>query len=203
VIKSVTPAVDGRVATGLERPDVFDWFDHVRSTVAKLHPRAVVLTFGANDDHNLMTGFPKGVEIGPFGGPSWTREYRRRVGGVMDDVTSRGAFLVWIGLPIARSDTLSAHFRILNHIYRSEAAKRRGRVAYVDTYALFENGKGKYSDYLPNGKGELVKVRLGDGVHFEAAGGDMIAWQVMKPLREQFDLSSWRRGKRTRSARGG
>ena len=26
--------VDGRIATGLERPDVFDWFDHVRRECA-------------------------------------------------------------------------------------------------------------------------------------------------------------------------
>jgi hypothetical protein len=185
--------VDGRVATGLERPDVFDWFDHARSEVAKLHPNAVVLTFGANDDHSLMTGTPRGIHVGDFGSRSWVREYRRRVGGLMDDVTARGAFLVWVGLPITRDAGERGRFRLLNRIYRSEAEKRRGRVAFVDTYDLFESDGGGYTDYLQNDKGDLVRVRADDGVHFQPAGGDMIAWQVMKALRDHFDLTSWRK----------
>ncbi len=40
-----------------------------------------------------------------------------------------------------------------------------------------------------------MKVRAGDGVHFDVAGGDMIAREVLKQLNEQFDLTSWRNKK--------
>ncbi len=73
--------VDGRIASGLERPDVFNWFDHLSEVMRKEKPRAVVLMFGGNDDHGFMTGLPEGREVGAFGSPSWTAEYRRRVGG--------------------------------------------------------------------------------------------------------------------------
>ncbi len=192
-ITGVGDKVDGQVATGLERPDVYDWFTHIRQSVAKLHPNAVVLTFGANDDNSYMTGLLKGERVGAFGTPSWVREYRRRVGGVMDDVVRSGAFLVWIGLPIARDSGLSARFRVLNRIYRSEAEKRAPKVAFVDTYKLFETKSGKFSEYLPTAGGSVTKLRTGDGVHYEDAGGKLIAWHVLREFNRVFDLHSWER----------
>ena len=52
--------IDGRIASGLERPDVFNWFTRVRDVMETDKPRAVVLMFGGNDDHGFMTGIPKG-----------------------------------------------------------------------------------------------------------------------------------------------
>ncbi len=52
-------AIDGRIASGLERPDVFNWFTHVREVMETSKPRAVVLMFGGNDDHGFMTGDPR------------------------------------------------------------------------------------------------------------------------------------------------
>src|SRR5205823_6592284 len=108
---------------------------------------------------------------------------------VMDDVIARGAFLVWIGLPIARDPALTAHFRILNHIYITEAKKRAHKVAYIDTYHLFQTTSGKYSDYLPTASGSVVRMRSGDGVHYEDVGGQQIAQRVIRKLEHVFDLS--------------
>ena len=193
VIDAVGSKVDGQVATGLERPDVYNWFRHIPEEVEKVHPNAVVLTFGANDDHDLMTGVPKGRHIGPFGSASWIREYRRRVAGLMDEVTRHGALLVWIGLPIARDSGTSEHFRLLNRIYRSEAEKFAPKVAFVDTYSLFENGSRHFSEYLTQPDGTVVKMRTGDGVHYEDPGGQLIAWHVMREFNRAFDLHSWQR----------
>jgi hypothetical protein len=188
--------VDGRLATGLERPDVFDWFRHVRGEVRRLRPKAVVLTFGANDDHGYMTALPKGATLDGFGGRRWTREYRRRVGGIMDEVVASGTrYLFWLGLPNSRSSAQSTRFRVLNRIYRAEAAKRPGRVFYIDLYDLLERrGKG-YTDYLRVG-GQLTKVRAGDGVHFERAGGDLVAREVVARFQRAFDLTAWRKPSR-------
>jgi hypothetical protein len=195
VIKPVGP-VDGRVSTGLERPDVFNWFTHIPSEIQRLDPKVVILTFGANDDHDYMTGLPEGVSIDGFGSKSWVKEYRRRVGGLMDLASRNGRFVVWIGIPITRSPEQSRRFQLLNRIYKSEAAKRPGRVAFIDTYDLFEDENGDYADYLPNKDGELVQVRAPDGVHFQPAGGDWVAREVLAALKEQFDLTSWRKKNR-------
>ncbi len=184
--------VDGRLATGLERPDVFNWFTYVRDALVRLEPRAVMVSFGANDDHDYMTGLPAGVTIGPFGSSTWIEEYRRRVGGLMDEITADSRFLVWIGAPIVRDAAESSRFELLNGIYRSEAEKRPGRVAFVDTYTLLQDSHGRYADFLPDASGTLVRVRALDGIHYAGAGGDMIAHQVLARLEQAFDLTSWR-----------
>jgi hypothetical protein len=87
----------------------------------------------------------------------------------------------------------SARFDVVNAVVEKQARKRPGRAAYIDTYRLFAGDDGGYTQYLPNGSGQLEKVRAGDGVHFERAGGDMIARIVLKELNKVFDLTSWRK----------
>jgi hypothetical protein len=185
--------VDGRIATGLTRPDVFNWFDEIRHQVKELKPKVVVLDFGGNDDKAYMTGLPEGVAIDDFGGSVWRREYARRVGGLMDVINRAGGFVVWIGLPQTRSPDQTARFDVVNAVVEKQARKRPGRAAYIDTYRLFAGDDGGYTEYMRNLSGDLVQVRAADGVHFEREGGDMIAREVLKVLNQQFDLTSWRK----------
>jgi hypothetical protein len=187
-----TDALDGRIASGLERPDVFNWFTHVREVMEKQPPRAVVLMFGGNDDHGFMTGIPEGRDVGTFGSSTWRAEYRRRVANVMDTVTRNGAYLVWIGLPISRDPEQTLRFDVINTIVETEAAKRRGRVSYLDTYFFFAGDDGGYAQYVEDATGKLVKMRADDGVHFERAAGDLIADKVLERLGERYDFTSWR-----------
>ena len=77
---------------------------------------------------------------------------------------------------------------MLNGIVHDAAAKRPGRVQYVDTYTTFAGPDGGYTAYLTDERGALVRVRRADGVHFERAGGDLIADTVLENLRERLDL---------------
>lgn len=185
-------SVDGRVATGLTRPDVFNWFRHVDEEVRNEEIDTVVLSFGGNDDSGYMTGLPQGASVDDFGGPKWTKEYRRRVGGLMDTANRAGAFVVWLGLPITKDAAQSRRFKIINEAALAEAQKRQGTVAYVDMYGLLSDEDGKYAPYLRSKDGRLEKVRADDGVHLERAGGDMVARQVVRELRRVYDLWSWR-----------
>jgi hypothetical protein len=191
VIEPVGP-IDGRIASGLERPDVFNWFRHIPNELRKKRPRAVVVMFGGNDDHGFMTGLPEGTEIGSFWSSTWEAEYRRRVGAIMDSVTRARALLVWVGLPITRDSEQTRRYDRINTIVHSEAAKRPGRVSYLDTYFFFEGDDGGYAQYVSDDSGKLVKMRADDGVHFERAAGDLIAREVLERLGKRYDLTSWR-----------
>jgi hypothetical protein len=184
--------VDGRLATGLGRPDVFNWFKHISAELRRLRPNVVVLAFGANDDKAYMTGGPPDARTSTFGDATWRREYRRRVGLLFDGIARAGAHVVWIGLPLTKSGRQSARFRVVNAAVLAEARKRPRRVSYVDTYRRF-GPSGRYAEYLRGASGALVKVRASDGVHFERAGGDIVARQVLAALGRVFDLTSWKR----------
>ena len=187
VLQPVGP-VDGRIASGLERPDVFNWFRHVRNEVRARNADAVVVMFGGNDDHGYMTGLAAGVSIDGFGSESWREEYGRRVAGIMDTVVRHGAFLVWIGLPISRDEEQTRRYDVINTIVSAEAAKRPRGVAYVDTYLFFAGPDGGFAQYVSDPAGKLVKMRADDGVHFERPAGDLIAKEVLERLEERFVL---------------
>lgn len=184
--------VDGRVSTGLARPDVYNWFTAVRELMASKKPRAVVLSFGGNDTNSYMTAVPDGVSIGSFGSAAWVEEYRRRVGALFDIVNRGGAHAVWIGLPQTSDTSLTQKFEVLNAAVHAEAIERPRSVSYIDTYISLAGSDGRYAEYvsLP-GEGD-VKIRADDGVHFEPAGGDIIAREVLEALGEAYDISSWK-----------
>jgi uncharacterized protein len=191
--------VDGRVATGLTRPDVYNWFTAIRDQLREERPNVVVLGFGANDDKAYMTGLPENVTMGEFGGSTWRREYRRRVGALFDLINRSGAHAVWIGLPQTESREQTIRFDVVNAAVVAEANERSDTVTFIDTYTTFAGDDGGYAQYLPNGSGGLEKVRAGDGVHFERAGGDIIARAILKSLNRTFDLTSWQRQARESS----
>jgi hypothetical protein len=180
--------VEGRLSTGLERPDVYNWFTRVREVMRKEKPRAVVVMFGGNDDHGYLTGLPEGQSITSFGSQAWRQEYRHRVATIMNAATRGGAYVVWIGLPITKNAEQTRRYDTINALVQSEAAKRPGRASYLDTYFFFAGKDGGYAQYIEDAAGRLVKMRADDGVHFERAAGDLIADKVLEQLEKRFDL---------------
>ena len=190
VIQSVRPEVDGQVATGLARPEVFNWPDHLKAETAS-DPDVVVLTLGSNDDQAL-TNAPGGGTITQGDAGAWVAEYRRRIGGLMDQIVGEGRTLVLVGIPIVRDGGRNAEYNTINTIFKEEAAKRDDRVLFVDTYPLFTDADGNYADYLPNDAGELVRYREGDGIHLTRAGGDLVAGEIFRTIDDNFDITSWK-----------
>lgn len=191
-IEPVVPQVDGRVATGLARPEVFNWPEHLVSETDRLDPDVVVLTLGSNDDQPL-TNAPGGATITQGDAEEWVAEYRRRIGGLMDQIISEGRTLVLVGIPIVRDRGRDAEYRTINTIFEEEAAQREDRVLFVDTYPLFQDDDDRYADYLPNDAGELVRYRETDGIHLTGAGSDIVADKIYRVLSQHFDLTSWER----------
>jgi hypothetical protein len=197
--------VDGQVATGLERPDVYNWFTRIHDEmVSSGHPDAVVLAFGGNDDHSYMTGGPPGFDSGaPFGSKDWVKEYRRRVGGVMDTIIQQGGVVFWIGLPITSDGGRNERYQLINRMVSYEVNERPGKAFMIDTYDLFKGPSGGYADYLPDANGQLELMRQSDGIHFTPAGGELVAKQVVKSFHKAFDLTSWREARQRAKANNG
>jgi len=68
-------------------------------------------------------------------------------------------------------------------------------VTFVDTYLRFAGGDGRFAEYLPRPGGGQLKVRADDGVHFEPAGGDIVADEVLKAIAAAYDVTSWRKSR--------
>jgi hypothetical protein len=170
--------IDARVATGLARPDYFNWEYQVGLDLKSFKPDLVVASFGANDDQNFLVN-GRGLVLGSA---EWRQTYGRRVGRIMSEVTNSGRHIVWVGMPPMKSNSFSGAMRMMNGIYRQQADGRAG-VAYVDSWSLLDNRNGGYAAYLPNESGQQELLRQPDGVHLTADGGARVARAVFDVMR--------------------
>jgi hypothetical protein len=166
-------SVDFKVSSGLARPDYFNWPAELSRQVGRLDPEIVVLMLGSNDNQALVA--PDGKTYS-FGTDGWKKEYHRRVGAVMDQLIARDRWVVYVGVPILA--TRNEQWPVINAVIRDEAAKR-SRAVFVDSFKLFEDPNGHYTQYLPNDNGQLVQVRTADGIHFQRAGADLLARETL------------------------
>jgi hypothetical protein len=178
--------VESRLATGLARPDLYNWFTRFNQLIAGAKPQVAVLSFGADDAHDFMAGVPGGKHVGSLGSRSWVAEYTRRVDGVTRELNAAGIDTVWLGLPIPDGPGFKHSFPIVNAILAS-VAKRHPRSTYVDIWHLLDSAQGKYTPYL-RVHGKLTLMRLPDGVHYTETAGDLIAARVLSDLRRSYRI---------------
>ncbi|HEX2153175.1 MAG TPA: DUF459 domain-containing protein [Acidimicrobiia bacterium] len=157
--------------SGLSRPDFIDWPDRLANVSEELDPDVFVLYFGGNDAQAIY--MPDGSWI-EYDTPEWEAEYRRRVDAVMTQLENAGHWVYWMGMPIVSSETFRPRVQFLNEIYQTEAADHP-QVTFVEAWSVFEGPDGGYSEYLTDSSGDLVDMRLDDGVHYTTAGAIRLA----------------------------
>lgn len=164
------------ISSGLTRPDFFDWPSFLSQAIVDEDPDVIVVIFGANDVQGLQT------EAGDIYQPSeleWAEEYRSRVSATMDLLMDDQRLVVWVGQPIMRSSGFSQDLELLNSIYSDEAARRDG-VEFLDSWDLFVDENGGYTDLLEAADGKVLDLRQNDGVHLTRDGGARLATAVLE-----------------------
>ncbi len=165
----VDSVLDYKVSSGLTRPDFFDWPRRMQAKMAEVGPQIVVVTFGGNDAQPIKVD-GKGYDVSA---PEWSAEYARRVGAMMDYLSSEGRTLIWVGIPNAQSAELTSRLTFQREAVLAEAAKRP-QVVLVDSWPMFSGVNGGYADYVDI-NGDFKLVRADDGFHLNQAGADLLA----------------------------
>lgn len=172
--------VDYEFESGLTRPDFVDWPARLARAETEHDPDVVVLLFGGNDGQDIQLD---GGGTASVGEPEWSAEYGSRVRAVLDQLVEDGRRVVWIGMPPVRSETFQPRVDVMNSVYESVTADVPG-VEYIDVAPVFEGPDGGYSEFLPDDDGEMVDMRLNDGVHYTTAGGERLADVVWARIAE-------------------
>lgn len=179
----VTTEVRYEFSSGLTRPDFIDWPKEMVKVGRTLDPDVIVFFIGGNDPQPLKLD---DVVYEPGEGP-WVEEYRSRVSTFMQQLVDDGRRVYWVGMPIARDADYSERMAMLNGIYASEAEAHEA-VTFVPSWDLFAGPDGRFSEYLPNAKGEVVDMRLNDGIHLTTAGAYRLARVVFDAIAADFGL---------------
>ena len=176
----ITPTIlvaidlDPQPATGLSRPDFFDWAQHLAGVLTEDRPDVIVVLFGANDFQNVEY---EGEILDRYGS-EWLDLYRQRVDRIMTLLGQPDTQTVWVGQPPVREPRLSAGLATLNVLYEEQAAEHP-HVTYLDAWGLFSDGDGDYVDEIDG-----VRLRREDGVHLTIDGGNRLAeavWDLVAP----------------------
>ena len=175
----------GRISTGLARYDYFNWPFTMRRIVNSFDPDLVIVMLGENDHQSLQS--VNGQRVAQIGTPQWPAGYRGRVLKMMEIATSDGAKVVWAGLPISANRALQHHSRRQNDIFEF-AASITDNAAYFDSWERFREPRGGYTAYFREGR-QVILIREGDGLHFNAIGYTILAREIAKLAVEEFGLS--------------
>jgi uncharacterized protein len=176
----------GRISTGLARPDYFNWPLAMRRIVDAFDPDLVIVMLGENDHQSLQT--VSGQPAAQIGTGDWPAAYRDRVLQMMRIATSRGAKVVWAGLPMASDGRWWDHSQRQNAIFEL-AAGISPNVAYFDAWGRFRSPRdGGYTAYFREG-GRVILIREGDGLHFNAIGYTILAREIAETAAEEFGLA--------------
>jgi uncharacterized protein len=163
-------------ASGLTRPDFYDWPVALAEDMAAHRPEVAFIMFGGNDSQGIVDAAGE-THAGPSD-PGWRAEYARRVGAVMDILRAEDRLVYWIALPPMRETGFDGRAEIMNGIYR-EAAATRPWMTYFDTGPVFGDENGDYVERKPNDSGDLVDLRQEDGVHLSSPGAELLAKELL------------------------
>ena len=178
----VSAVLDGKVSTGLTRPDYYNWPAELQADLTKYNPQVVVIMVGANDPQD----FPGPPDI-PYGTATWNDTYAQRVLSFMQEATSTGAKVVWVGMPSMQNPTLSAKMANIDGIFQAQAAKVPG-VTYLDSGTVLGTPQGGFAPYIEY-NGQEINVREPDGTHITPGGGEVLSQAVMSAMRNQLHVA--------------
>ncbi len=165
---------DTQLSSGLTRKDFLDWPQRLARLLIEDRPDVLVVMFGGNDYQDVIFN----GQLLERPSQPWLDFYRSRVKEAMDLLNQPGLQAIWVGQPVMRNDFYSEGMAHLNEIYRSEAATRQS-IAYFDTWSLFADPQGNYTDTIDG-----TLVREIDGIHLNTEGGIRLAraiWQQVAP----------------------
>src|SRR3984893_14127263 len=168
--------------SGLVRDDFFDWTKTARELLASGEKVDFAVMLVGSNDRQVLRDANGSYEPRT---PEWQAAYAQRIEVIAAMFRDKKIPLLWVGLPIMKSESLSADAMAFNEFYRAYAEK--AGASYLDIWEVFANESGQYTPVGPDINGQNVRLRAADGVHFTKAGARKLAHFVEPAIRRNLD----------------
>ena len=156
--------------------DENEWLAPVAEFAAREKADIAVVMFGANDRLDMR----EGRTTLRFRSREWRDEYTARIDKILDRLAAAGLRVLWLGNPIARSERYSEDMSYINEVYQ-EAIARHG-FQFMPLWTVVADDSGNYTAYGKDRLGVTQRLRGVDGIHFTAAGYELIAEGIVDRL---------------------
>jgi hypothetical protein len=171
----------GENGTGLTRSDKYDWAEEVSAMIAEFHPHLVIVSLGLNDRQGVVG--PKGKPRTEYGSPGWSRAYSEAVLRFLGPAANTKAGVLWIGVPAMRDKVTEIDAKEKNRLYaKAVETFASPKVGYVEPWHATRTADDVFQAYGLDANGTKIQVRSPDGIHFTAAGYDMVAAYLLPKI---------------------
>ena len=154
-----------------------EWLTPIQHFVETEKADVAIVMFGGNDRIDMRDASDRYLR---FGTDAWRDVYTDRVERVLENLASTGLKIIWCGNPIARSAKYSTDMEYINKIYEAEAA--RFGAQFLPLWSTVVDDQGGYTAYGKDRDGVTERLRADDGIHFSAAGYEVIAQKIIDTL---------------------
>lgn len=164
-------------ATGLARPDFYDWEAEAKKQVEARTPDLVVVIMGGNDGQDLTPKSGKGKRVG-WKSEGWNAAYKGRVADFLKEIGVAERKVLWLGLPKSELGSFEQKLEVIRQV-QSEAVAELGEAGtYIDTTPFLTDSAGTLLEKATVGKRKDQELREDDGIHFTMAGSEFFADKV-------------------------
>lgn len=156
--------------SGLVRQDYYDWNEEIKKVLASGQKFDIaIMMVGSNDRQSIRDA--SGVHAPRS--EQWNTIYTARIAAIAAQFRAKKIPLIWLGMPVMRLERLSVDMLAFNQLYRDVIQKHEAK--FVDIWEGFLDERSRFTLYGPDVNGEIVKLRVSDGVHFTRAGARKLA----------------------------
>ncbi len=178
----------GKSASGLARPDFFDWMAEAKRQVELRKPDLVVVLMGGNDGQDLTHRNKKAGRRVTWQHENWEASYRERMDSFLAQVSAPDRDIVWLGMPTMGLRSLEKKLVTIRGVQKA-AVEAHESASYVETAPFVSNEDGGMLTHAEVGSKKKKKaIRADDRIHFTMAGSQYFADAVYPEVLEALEV---------------
>lgn len=180
---------EGKSASGLARPDFFDWLEMGKKHADFRQPDLVVVIMGGNDGQDITRRKNGDGKRANWKSEGWAEEYRARVDAFLAGISAPGRKVLWLGLPFMGLRSLEEKLTTIRDVQKTAVEAQGDGHKYVDTVPFVTTEDGKMLTEAKVGpRGKTQTLRAEDKIHFTMAGSEYFADRIYPEVLDVLGL---------------
>lgn len=167
----------GKSASGLARPDFFDWHAEGKRQIKAREPDLVIVIMGGNDGQDLVK--KRGSKRVHWKDEAWPVVYRERMDTFLEEISAPGRKVMWLGLPHMGLRSFEKKLVLIRQVQREAVEALAPDATYLDTVPYTTNDDGAtLATAVVRSRKKPQKLRAEDKIHFTMPGSQYFADRI-------------------------